>query len=272
MEQRFRAVRTGERPGLIPYFTAGFPRDDVAAELVRAADALNLPAIEIGFPFSDSIADGTVIQASHHASLSRGQTLDDTFRFVRGLRSDVSAALVAMVSYSIVFRSGARRFVDRCVDAGIDGVIVPDAPFEEAEEFCAATKAAGLSLIGLVAPTTPPARRRSIAKRSSGFLYQIAAAGTTGERSDVSTTLAGDAAILREVSKLPIAVGFGIHTPEQVRAVRAAADAAIVGSALIRRIGDAVQDGSSDARIVEESTGFLASLCAAARFETTPSG
>jgi tryptophan synthase alpha chain len=272
VELRFRAVRTGERPGLIPYFTAGFPRNDLAAELVRAADALDLPVIEIGFPFSDSIADGPVIQASHHASLSQGQTLDDTFQFVRGIRPGVSAALVGMVSYSIVFRSGMSRFVNEARGAGLDGLIVPDAPFEEVEEFCAAASAAGLVRIGLIAPTTPPARRHDIAKRSSGFLYQIASAGTTGERSDLSTTLAGDVAILREASELPIAVGFGIHTPEQVRAVRAVADAAIVGSALVRRIADAVSGGGSDGRTIEESTRFLASLCTAARCATTRSG
>ncbi len=265
IQRVFQDIVTGRRPRLIPYFTAGFPDNDAVADFVRSAESLAVPCIEIGFPFSDSIADGAVIQASHHAALEAGQTVDATFRFVSNIRKDVTAALVAMVSYSILYRAGVDQFVDHAAAAGFDGLIVPDVPLEEADPIIDAAERTGIAFVGLVAPTTPLARRLEISQRSSGFVYQLAVAGTTGERQELPATLAEHVRELRRSCDLPIAVGFGISTPEQVRAVCTVADAAIVGSAVIRRIADAVASESPRAVMIASVSNYLAQLASAAR-------
>lgn len=236
---------------LLPCFTAGFPDHDATAELIRASDSLGASIVEIAVPFSDSIADGPVIRDSFDYSLGRGQSLDKTFAMISGLRASVDCGLVAMISYSIVHRVGVKDFVDRASSAGFDGVIVPDVPLEESAPMSAAARSAGLAYIGLVAPTTSPERREAISKNSTGFVYQIAVAGTTGERKAVSDTLRDQVTELRRVSGLPVCVGFGISTAQQVSEVCTFAEGAIVGSALINRVAEEVKKGSTTKALVK---------------------
>lgn len=265
IQDRFSRAAADGSGALVPYFTSGFPTPEVTAALIQRADALGAVAIEIGVPYSDSIADGPVIQDSYHQVLESGYRLSDTFKLVRRIRSGVEAGLIAMVSYSVVFRYGVDAFFDRASEAGFDGIISPDVPVEESATLSAAAKAADLCYIGLVALTTSASRRREIAHASSGFIYQIAVAGTTGERAALSSALSKGIESLRQVSQLPVCVGFGVSSADQVRAVCRIADGAIVGSAIVRRVADGMRRGLAQDEIVQSVSTFLAELAQAAR-------
>lgn len=245
---------------LLPYLTAGFPDLATTQELVRRADALGAAVVEIGIPYSDSIADGPVIQASFHAALARGFRVADVFQLAAQVRGSVSVALVAMVSTTLVQRIGLDAFMGRAAEAGFDGVILPDVPVEESDAAVKAAQQSELAYIGLVAPTTSADRRARIARTSSGFVYQMAVAGTTGERRALPIQLADEVAQLRKVSGLPVCVGFGVSTAAHVRSVCEMADGAIVGSAIVRRIDAAMQSGAGRDEIVDTAAAFMAEL------------
>lgn len=246
--------------GLLPYFTSGFPGLSAVSKLIRCADKLGVSVVEIGEPYSDSIADGPVIQESFYHALEGGHRVTDTFAMVSNLRADVSCALVSMVSFSIVHRFGQDRYFEEARRAGFDGVILPDVPLEESEQTNEKARAAELDYIGLISPTTSSERRKSIALSSSGFIYLVADTGTTGERAATATGLADRVGELRELTSLPICVGFGVASAEQVRQVCQIADGAIVGSAIIRRIADRLHAGASEDQIVTELRGFIGEL------------
>ena len=236
VEAIFSDLRRTRRAGLMPFITAGYPSLDATAAIIPALERGGAHICEIGFPFSDPIADGPIIQASMTHALSRGVHPADIFGMVRSIRDRVKIGLVAMVSYSIVFRIGVERFIGQAADAGFDGFIFPDLPLEEAEAVAGLVTQAGLISSLLISPTTPDDRAARIARASSGFIYLLARTGITGERSTLPEGLAERIARLRSATDLPIAVGFGIATAEHVRGVTQVADAAIVGSALVRRI------------------------------------
>jgi tryptophan synthase alpha chain len=259
IQQRLQEAR--KRGGaLLPYFTCGFPSHELTREFVRRADATGAAVVELGEPYSDSIADGPVIQESFYRALEGGHRLRNTFELSSALRGEVSCALVSMCSYSIVHRHGLQAFMQEAAGAGLDGVIIPDVPIEEAQAVYAAADSAGLCHIGLVAPTTTPARREQIARASTGFVYQIAAAGTTGERSGMAAGLAGEIAALRSLAQVPVCVGFGISTAAHVREVCCVADGAIVGSALIRRIAQSTDAGKRPEAVASDVERFLVEL------------
>ena len=262
INERLGADRSARRCALLPYFTAGFPDRATMAALIVAADAVGAAVIELGVPYSDSIADGPVIQSSFNYALAHGCRVGDVFDTAREVRGSVGCALTAMLSYSIVHRVGVERFMERAEAAGFDGIILPDVPQEEAGPTSAAARSAGLSYIGLIAPTTSPARRETIAREATGFVYQIAATGTTGERATLPAKLADNVADLRRHTRLPICVGFGIRNAAQVRVVSRIADGVIVGSAIIRRIDETVGTGADSKTIVAVVTEFLAELSA----------
>ncbi|MCP4247763.1 MAG: tryptophan synthase subunit alpha [bacterium] len=245
---------------LLPYLTAGHPDLGVTAELVRRLDALGVAAIEIGFPFSDSIADGPIIQDSFHRALATGFRVGALFDAIAALRGQVQVPLVAMVSYSIVTRLGAERFCNRAAEAGFDGLIAPDLPLEEAGRLAELAADRGLKNVMLVSTTTPADRCGRIVERCTGFVYQIAVAGITGERRRLADELPGQVARLRTVTDLPICVGFGIGTPEQARQAAEVADGVIVGSAIVRRMTEALEAGHGSDRIVEDITAFVGQL------------
>ncbi|HZW10266.1 MAG TPA: tryptophan synthase subunit alpha [Phycisphaerales bacterium] len=243
----FARARSSGSPLLMPFICGGHPSLGDGPGLLRALEEGGAGIVEIGFPFSDPIADGPVIAAAMHAALERGVTPDAIFRQVESVRAGLGVGLVAMVSASIVFRAGGPAgFARRAAAAGFDGVIYPDAPLEEAAELLSAARAEGLTASLLIAPTTSPERAEAIAGACSGFVYLLARTGITGERGE-APDVGRRVARLREATPLPIACGFGISTPEHVRAVVAHADAAIVGSALIRRIDQAGPGGSASA-------------------------
>lgn len=250
----------GER-ALMPFLCAGRPSLAALPDLLGAMERSGASIVEIGIPFSDPIADGPVIAAAMHKALVDGVTPARVLEAVQSARPSTQLGLVAMVSVSIVQRSGYDRFAQEARDAGFDGLIVPDAPVEEAAPIRSAADAAGLSLSLLIAPTTSPARAKRIVEACSGFVYLLARTGITGERDD-APDIADAVRRLRDLTDLPIACGFGISTADQVRAVVRHADAAIVGSALVRRIEMAQDDGADP---LEAAETFVSDLGAGLR-------
>lgn len=244
IERIFGHLRARHGRALMPFLCAQHPAPDATGPLIEACARGGASIIEIGFPFSDPIADGPVIAAAMHEALVQGSRPGTIFEQVHAVRDRVDVGLVAMVSVSIVRRIGVERFIARAKEAGFDGFIFPDAPLESSEELTARAREAGLVASLLIAPTTPPERAAKIAGACSGFVYLLSRAGITGER-DEAPRIDRRVRQLREVTELPIACGFGISTPEHVRAVVQEADAAIVGSALVRRIDKARQEGRS---------------------------
>ena len=217
----------------IPFITCGDPDLNTTKAVVRAAVKGGADLIELGIPFSDPTAEGPVIQEANVRALAGGVTTDKVFDLVRELRRDVTIPLVFMTYANVVFSYGSERFLGKCADVGIDGLILPDVPFEEREEFLPICRRYGVKLISLIAPTSAD-RVAMIAKEAEGFIYLVSSLGVTGTRDSISTDLS---VIVREIRKnttIPCAVGFGISTPEQARAMAAVSDGAIVGSAIVK--------------------------------------
>lgn len=234
IDQLFTSLKADNRKAFIPFITAGDPDLDATTRLLREVAGRGASLIEVGFPYSDPIADGSVIQASYTRALSRGLTLDAIFGAMRTL--NVNVPLVAMVSYSLVHHRGAERFVGDAKTAGFSGAIVPDLPVDEADELAAIAAKHDFKLILLVTPTTPRERAARIARLSTGFLYCVSVVGITGERAQLPPDLLDQLRWLRTQTDLPLCVGFGISTPEHVRTLRDAADGVIVGSAIVRNL------------------------------------
>lgn len=259
----------------MPFVTAGDPDLDATCAVIRELAARGVDLIEIGFPYSDPIADGPVIQASYTRALQRGLHVDDVFSAVKSVATGdeaVQCPLLAMVAYSIIFRVGVEPFLARAKDAGFAGLIVPDLPGDEAEDFFNAAQAAGLDLVQLVAPTTPPQRAERILQHGSGFVYCVSTAGTTGVRDELPETLHSKLHELRLKTDLPLAVGFGVSRPEQVAALRGAADGVIVGSAIVRRMESISADGSNRDAVVADIGEYAAEMVAATEVTDFPEG
>lgn len=217
----------------IPFITCGDPDLETTAAAVRAAAANGADLIELGIPFSDPTAEGPVIQGANLRALQGGVTTDKIFDLVRDLRRDVTIPMVFMTYANVVFSYGAQRFIATCQEIGIDGLILPDLPFEEKEEFLPLCRQHGVDLISLIAPTSEN-RIAMIAKEAEGFLYLVSSLGVTGMRSEIKTDLASIVSVVRENTSLPCAIGFGISTPEQAKKMAGLSDGAIVGSAIIK--------------------------------------
>ena len=262
--QRFAALRAERRAGLVAYLTAGDPDFDTSARLFGGLPAAGADLIEIGMPFSDPMADGPAIQHAGQRALKAGMTLRGTLALVRALRrEDDATPIVLMGYYNPIYRYGAEAFAGDAAAAGVDGVIVVDLPPEEDQELNLPAHAAGLDVIRLATPTSDENRLPRIVERASGFLYYVAIAGITGTRSADSAEVAAAVARLRRFTMLPIAVGFGIKSPEQAAAVARAADAAVVGSALVQRLASNLDpDGRAKPGLIDA---VLADIRALAR-------
>ncbi len=246
IERRFAALRAEGRAGLVTYLTAGDPDPDTSARLFAGLAAAGADLIEIGMPFSDPMADGPVIQEAGQRALKQGMTLRRTLALVRELRSaDEATPIVLMGYYNPIYRYGAERFAHDAVAAGVDGVIVVDLPPEEDAELTAPARAAGLDFVPLATPTSDDRRLPSIVEHASGFIYYVAIAGITGTRSADAANVTAAVTRLRRFTDLPIAVGFGIRTPEQAAEVARAADAAAVGSSLVQRLALNLNPGNT---------------------------
>jgi tryptophan synthase alpha chain len=261
LEAVFAANRAAGRKALAPFVTAGDPDVAATVAVLEAIAKAGASLCELGVPYSDPIADGPVIQASYTRALGKGLTLADVFDAAKQASGRVSMPILAMASYSLIFRRGIDRFVADAVAAGLAGFVVPDLPIEESDDLDTACRRAGLALVRLVTPTTPPERAEAIAKKSTGFLYCVSVAGVTGARTELPPGLIDRVKWLRSKTDVPILVGFGISSPEQVKAVAEVADGVIVGSALVRRITEAA-DQSREAMLTDVSH-YVADLAAA---------
>ncbi len=219
----------------IPFITCGDPDLETTAKVVRAAAENGADLIELGIPFSDPTAEGPVIQEANIRALAGGVTTDRIFDLVRDLRRDVTIPMVFMTYANVVFSYGAERFIGTCEEIGIDGLILPDLPFEEKGEFQDVCDAHDVDLISMIAPTSRN-RIAMIAKEATGFIYIVSSLGVTGTRSEIKTDIASMVKIIRENTDTPCAVGFGISTPEQAAKMASYSDGAIVGSAIIKQI------------------------------------
>lgn len=254
----FEAAKAEGRGALMPFVCGQHPKPGATAETLKALEGAGADIVEIGFPFSDPIADGPVIADAMHVALQNGATIAGLIDEVASVRSEVSMGLVAMVTVSIVSRlGGPSAFCERIKAAGFDGMIVPDLPIEEAKQVSTAADAAGLGLAMLVAPSTSKDRAAQIVGACRGFVYVLAQTGITGERSE-GPQIEKRAAGLRTLTDLPLAVGFGISTGEHVAAACRHADAAIVGSALVRRMGGSDRPAQAAAEFVREIAGSTA--------------
>jgi tryptophan synthase alpha chain len=251
--QTFAALRASGHIGLMPFLPAGYPDLATTEAALVAMERGGASVIEVGIPFSDPIADGPVIQEAFTLALAKRLKVEHVLETIAAVRGRLGVPLVAMVSYSIVFRYGVPRFVAAAKQAGFDGLILPDLPPPEAERVCDTVRAGGLDTTLLVAPTTTPERRREIARLSSGFIYYLSVSGITGERDRLPADLADNVRRLRDLTDRPICVGFGISQAAHVAQLRGQADGAIVGSAYVKRMKPRLKDGPQALAEVAES-------------------
>ena len=237
-----------KKKAFIPFITAGDQGIDATEKYIRTMAKAGASLIEIGIPFSDPVAEGPVIQASSERALSTGVTTDDIFDMVIRLRTGtepLTIPLVFMTYLNPIYVYGVESFMTRCEEVGIQGVIVPDCPFEEKQELSNQAKAHGIAVISLIAPTSEQ-RIEEIASQAEGFVYCVSSLGVTGMRSDIKTDIASIVQQIRQYTDVPVAVGFGISTPEQAKAMAAVSDGAIVGSAIVKQIGEWGTNGEEE--------------------------
>jgi tryptophan synthase alpha chain len=248
----FDAARIEGRPALMPYFTLGFPTQTASVQIITSIALAGADLIELGIPFSDPLADGPTIQHSTQVALENGTSVRLCLEITAQLRSSgVSQPLLLMGYYNPILSYGVARFVAEAAQAGADGLIVPDLPPEEASELENQCRAGKLALVFLVAPTSTPERLSLVAAHSTGFLYLVSLTGVTGARERVSSDLEEFIARVRRVTSLPLAVGFGISTPEQASQVGCLAEGVIVGSALVHAVGQSDEPVEAAGAFVE---------------------
>ncbi len=229
------------KKAFIPFITCGDPDLETTKKCVLEMIKAGADLVELGIPFSDPTAEGPVIQGANEIALKGGVTTDKVFDLVRELRKESDTPLVFMTYANVVYSYGAEKFMAACEEAGIDGIILPDVPYEEKEEFLPYCKKHGVDLISMIAPTSSD-RIAMIAKEAEGFIYVVSSLGVTGTRSEITTDLDSIIKVIRENSKVPCAIGFGISTPEQAKKMAAISDGAIVGSAIIRILEESGTD------------------------------
>jgi tryptophan synthase alpha chain len=258
----FAAAHRDRRTAFMPFVTVGDPDAQTTVSAIQRLAAAGVDLIEVGFPYSDPIADGPVIQASYTRALQKGLTVQQIFDAVRTLDANSTPPLVAMVSYAIVLRRGVEQFVRDAAEAGFSGFIIPDLPASEAQDVFRIVRAANRDLIQLIAPTTARERVREILSACSGFVYCLAVAGVTGEREQIADSLVEQLRWLRTETKLPLAAGFGIGRPEHVATLRSLVDGVIVGSAIVRRLEQA---GDNPKAALNDMAEFATSMLTACR-------
>ena len=258
IRQTFEELAARRRIGLVAFIPAGYPDLATTEAVLPALEQAGADVIEIGFPFSDPIADGPTIQAAFTETLTRGLKVNQIFATVAAARQKVSLPLVAMVTYSIVFRYGLEKFVAEAKKSGFDGLILPDLPPPEAQRVCDTVRAGGLDTTLLIAPTTTPQRRKEIAALSSGFIYYLSVSGITGERDQLPADLSENVKQIKNLTDKPVCVGFGIHRPAQVAQLAGVADGAIVGSAFVKRMQQHASEGAQ--AIAQHLAGYTREL------------
>ncbi len=266
ISRRFAMLGHDGRAGLVTFITAGDPDLATSSAILGGLAEAGADVIELGMPFSDPMADGPAIQAAGQRALAAGHTMRRTLDMVARLREDDDDTPVVLMGYfNPIHHMGVGAFVTEARRAGVDGVIVVDLPAEEEDVLRGPAEAAGIDLIRLVAPSTRDARLNHLMANSGGFIYYVSVAGITGTKSASPAAIAAGVRRIRAVSALPVAVGFGIRTPEQAAAVARVADAAVVGSAIVDRIADALDDGRAAPTLAEDALGFVRELAAGVR-------
>jgi len=261
IDNLFKKLRGEKRKALMPFVTAGDPDLEFTAAVLAEFARRGCSMCEVGIPYSDPIADGPVIQESYTRALAHKIRLAEIIQCLSGVAPKLSAPLVTMVSYAIVYRHGLQQYVEDMQRAGIAGAIVPDLLVEEAGPLAKICRQADFSLIQLITPTTPRDRAVRIAESSTGFIYYVSVTGITGERREVPPELIENVGWLREQTPLPVCIGFGISTPDHVRLLSPAADGLIVGSAIVRRVAAAAN--KPKAAVLSDVGDYVASLLAA---------
>jgi tryptophan synthase alpha chain len=267
IERRFAALKSANRGGLVTFITAGDPNYELSLDLVRQLPAAGADVIELGMPFTDPMADGPAIQASSLRALRTGMTLKRSLQLVTEFRKgDNETPIILMGYYNPIYSYGVPAFLKDAKAAGVDGLIVVDLPPEEDEELCLPALKAGLNFIRLATPTTDDKRLPAVLRNTSGFVYYVSIAGITGTRSAANADVSAAVARLKRHTDLPVAVGFGINTAEQAAAIAKVADAAVVGSALVNRIGAQVgADGTASPQAVTDTLALVRELAAGVR-------
>ena len=237
ISRKFEELKASGRKALIPFFMPGAQGEQSIAETILGLEACGADLIELGVPFSDPMADGPVIQRSAEAALKKGVLTNDVFAAVKEAREKTQVPLLLLVYYNSVFKYGAERFAAACVDAGIDGLIIPDLPFEEQSELTCVTQDLPIDIITLVARTSKD-RLKTVLEHAEGFIYCVSTTGVTGERSQIYSGLEGFLSEIKSHTKVPRCVGFGISDAKQAAEIAKYADGVIVGSALVRRFLD----------------------------------
>jgi len=264
IEQRFAALKAEGRAGLVTFITAGDPDPAASLAILRALPAAGADVIELGMPFTDPMADGPAIQASSQRALKAGQTMVRTLESVRTFRrEDEGTPIVLMGYYNPIYIYGVERFLSEAIAAGVDGLIVVDLPPEEDEELCLPALRAGLNFIRLATPTTDDHRLPAVLANTSGFVYYVSITGITGMATPDVSRVADAVARIKRHTALPVAVGFGVRTPEQARNIAAGADAVVVGSVLVDAVRQSL-DGNTP-RTVAAVTDLVARLACGVR-------
>ena len=247
IDTRFAALKAEGRPALVTFVTAGDPDYDTSLEIIRGLPAAGADLIELGMPFSDPMADGPAVQLAGRRALMAGQNMVKTLKMVKEFRQgDPDTPVILMGYYNPIYIYGSDRFLADAKAAGVDGLIIVDLPPEEDSELCVPALAAGLNFIRLATPTTDAKRLERVLKNTSGFVYYVSITGITGSAAPDTAEVAASVSHIKAKTDLPVAVGFGVRTPEQARAIGAGADGVVVGSAIVGAIGDSL-DGNGKA-------------------------
>mgnify|MGYP000524749685 CR=1 FL=1 len=266
IEERFQRLRQEGQKGFVVYIGAGDPDLDATHDLALAFDEIGVDVLELGVPFSDPLADGLVNQLAAQRGLDSGTTPGKLLETVSRIRKSSAIPIVLYIYFNLLHKRGLAEFVQVAADAGVDGLLVLDLPPEESGDYESLMAAAGLCPIYLVAPTTPPDRVELIVKRGKGFIYYVSREGVTGMQQTVSDTIGPMTQIIRQHTDIPIAVGFGIKTPEQAAEIASVADAAVVGSALVEIVAANLdKDGKAEPGLADKLLGLVKDLAAGVR-------
>jgi tryptophan synthase alpha chain len=266
IDRRFAVLKREGRAALVTFTTAGDPDYDTSLKILKALPQAGADVIELGMPFSDPMAEGPPVQASSLRALKSGQTLAKTLDMVRAFRAgDGDTPIVLMGYYNPIYIYGVERFLADARQAGVDGLIVVDTPPEEDDELCLPARAAGLNFIRLATPTTDVARLPTVLRNASGFVYYVSITGVTGTASADPGRVAAAVRRIKAHTDLPVAVGFGVKTPEQARAIAEAADGVVVGSALVNAVRDSLDGGRATPQTAEAVLGLVRALAEGVR-------
>lgn len=267
LETRFAALKAEGRGGLVAFVTAGDPNAELSAEILAGLPAAGADIIELGMPFTDPMADGPAIELASGRALAGGQNMIRTLAMVSAFReTDNETPVVLMGYYNPIHAYGPGKFAVDAGKAGVDGLIVVDLPPEEEAELSGPARAAGIDIIRLVAPTTTDARIAALIENASGFVYYVSVRGITGTSSAAASDIASNVARIRKQTDLPVAVGFGIRTPEQAAEIAEVADAAVVGTAIVEQVAAALDaNGAPSGEVVANTLGYVSKLSASVR-------